>query len=257
MKKFVMYAGLISFTFFANNFAVDTKNEATDAAKTSVNKPGPILLVHPLIHFIDKLMSSGTFGLLLQIRREVGKRLFGEQTKSGSKRGLYKYKGDTYSLVELARIEDKVDKEYTNTKNDLIANKANYDPAQWDTMMQDLENTYNQETKIFREVLAVIKDDFIEISKEYAESARGTKDQMLVLIKESCDKRGLVNSIMLKWGEEDEGNEAYYLKRDVITLKAFAKFLYDLRNFLTDMANSMPRCKKKFLSLVRKSQQST
>jgi len=232
-----MYAGLISFAF------------------SSATASGPVLLEHPLIHFVDKLMSSGAYGLVLQVRREVGKRLFGQPTKAGSKRGVYEYKGEKYTLVQLAKIEDAVEKEYVSKKNDLIEHKSNYGPAEWDAMMQELEDEYNHEAALLQEALKEAKEDFIEISKDYVEAARGTKEQVLVLIKESSDKRGLNDCFLLKWGEEEEGNETYYLRNDIHTLKDFAKFLYDLRNFLTDMANSMPRCKKKFMSLVRKSQQ--
>lgn len=233
MKKFVNHCALVIFAFYllSSNFMFSA---------------GHIVLEHPLVNFIDKLMSSGEYGVILQIRSEVRQRLFGVPTRdgSGSRIGMFDYKGDKYSLVQLVKIEGKCEKEYKTRKTELISN-----PAQ----LEALEQEYKETKRVLREVLEVAKNDFIEISKDYIEAARGTKEQVLFLIKESSEKRGIKDCFLLKWGETEEGHETIYLENDIVTLKGFARFCYDLTNFLEDMARSMPRAKKKFLSLVEKS----
>jgi len=257
MKKLFVYGGIIGMVaLHSATVPVDKvhnmadKNVAADAS-AKPKKPKAIVLKHPLIQFMDKILGAGPYGLILQVRREVRKRLYGVPTKSGARMGIYKFDGKNVTVTSLAKIESQYEMEYFSQKDYLIKNKANYDEAEWTQEMDRLETEYQERTKVLQEILDSAKEDFLAISEDYVESARGTKEQSLILIKESCDRRGVKNCFILRWGEAEEGNETELLRKDVMTFKEFAKFLYDLSNFLEDMARSCPRSRKKFIDFVK------
>jgi len=246
MKKLLIQSLIVSVTLSCGVSAGDI------STKTSKKAQGPIILTHPLINFMDKVMGVEVYGLILQVRREVRKRLEGALTKSGNKKGMYLYEGQNHTVTSLAKIESQYEMEYYSKKNYLIENKVHYSEEEWNHEFEQIEKEYAGRTKALRHVLEQAKDDFLKISEGYVEGARGTKEQTLILIKESCDKRGVENCFLLRWGEAEEGNETALLKNDVITFKEYAKFLNDLANFLEDMARSCPRSWKKFMDFVRK-----
>ena len=263
MRNLVVFGGIIgvilSFNMVADiqiGVSGEKTAESSTSAKPQAKAPKSVLITHPLIHFIDKLMPAGAYGLILKVRREVRNRLYGVATKSGRRLGMYQYEGRSHTATSLAKIESQHEMEYYSQKDYLIKNKAKYSEDEWAHEMESIEKTYAERTKDLRKVLEEAKDGFIAITESYLESARGTKDQVLMLIKDSCNKRGMDGCFILRWGETEEGNETDLLKNEVVTFKEFAKFCYDLSNFLEDMARSCTRSKKRFIDFVRKNRRS-
>lgn len=268
MKKLFVYSGIIGVVLNSNIIITENHNIAPEAYNISsipaMQKPAEdieqkkaktpkyVILTHPLINFMDKILGAGPYGLILQVRRETRKRLYGLSTKSDKRLGMYKYNGENHTATSLAKIESQYEMEYYSKKDYLIKNKTQYAEDEWNHEMETVEKEYAERKKILRKILEEAKDDFLALSEDYLESARGTKEQTLTLIKESCEKRGVKNCFILKWGEAEEGNETALLKNEVVTFKEFAKFLYDLSNFLEDMARSCPRSKARFLEFIRK-----
>jgi len=181
-----------------------------------------ITLESPLVDFMDRIMPGSAYGLMLQVRREVRKRLYGAKDKSGNMVGMYEYGGGKCTVTDLAAIEDELEKS-GGSKKELL------------------------------DVLEIAKEDFLSITECYIDSARGTKEQLLGIIQESCDKRGLKECFILRWAEEEEGEEGRLIREELFTFKEFRKFCIDLSNFMEDLARSCPKTKRKFLELVRKS----
>lgn len=217
-----------------------------------------IALTGPFIEVMDKLMPGSAYGLMLQVRRETRKRLFGVEQKDGSRVGFYDYQDKKCSVGELEAIENQFKKAYWENRAELDAEIAKYSREELDLIDDLVKKIIKIEKKFYyvmhelRKVLKIAKEDFLELSERYVDSARGTKKEILALIKESCEKRGVGECFILRWGEADEGNESDLLRYEVLTFKEYAKFCRDLSNFLADMAGSCPRTKKKFIDMVRK-----
>jgi len=216
-----------------------------------------IVLEGKFIEFMDKYMPASAYGLMLQVRRETRKRLYGIDHKRDEKIPYYDYKGEKCTVVELAAIEKEFNHAYWEKREQLDAQMAQYSRDelynQQELVNEIIQNEkdYFAEMEALRAVLYVAKEDFLGLSGRYVASARGTKKQLLALIQQSCDKRGIGRCFILRWGEAEEGHETDLLRYEVLTFKEYAKFCRDLCNFLEDMARSCPRTKGKFLEMVR------
>lgn len=165
------------------------------------------------------------FGLILQNRREIRKRLYGISTKSGERVGMYEFEGKNYCLSELAEIERSLDES---------------DIARKETL---------------REVLEEAKDDFLGITIDYIESIAGVKDYILLLLEDFFDKKGLERCFLLRWGEAEYGEEEQLIKKEILTFEDFVEFCTDLSDFLEALARSCPKGKKQFIQMVKKAKE--
>jgi len=215
-----------------------------------------ITLESPMIDLMDGksfAIDGEVFGLMLQVRREVRKRLFGISAQNGKLIGMYRFRGDNCSLVDLSKIENECEREFIEKKENLTTNKDSYSPEDWEKEHNKVKQEYLEEKSALGDSLEEAKKDFINITASYVEGARGTKDQLLLLIKESCCKRGRKDCFILRWGETQEGNETEILKSDMTTFRDFTQFCFDLSNFLEDLARSCPKAQKQFIDLIKKS----
>jgi len=246
MNKFAVF---LAVSYLLLNSQIYCKNiEAVQ------KKSNHITLESPLVGILDKLMPASAYGLMLQVRRETRKRLYGVKNENGQMVGRYEYGGKIYTILELVQIERQHQIDYLEKKNHLIESKLSYSEDEFQKELIKIEKEYDKICVELGELLAFAKEDFLSVSACYAESARGTKKEILGIMKESCEKRGSEGCVLLKWGEEDETNEGISLRNEVVTFESYSKFCVDLCNFLEDLARNCPATKKKFYDLVMKRQ---
>lgn len=179
-----------------------------------------ILLESPILSIIDGReygVNGIVFGLILKVRKDVREMVYGKKTADGQFVGIYMFDGKFYNLLELVDIE----------------NQENVDHAQLEALLEKS------------------KEDFLDITKGYVDSIRSFKSQILQLIDESCKKRNKKENLLVKWGEELEGEEGKFLRMEITSFSDFAKFCEDLTEFLEDMAVSCPKGKALFLDLIK------
>lgn len=140
--------------------------------------------------------------------------LDGEIDNTGKKVGYYTFNGQLYSINELIALEARLDEESLMNQTD---------------------------KQQFAAALQAAKDDFEKKISPYVGNARGAKQQLLLLIQESCKKHNRLDSILLKWGEEQEGEEGSAMRTNITTLMQMKVFCIDLTNFLKDMIHSCPK----------------
>ena len=180
------------------------------------------ILTSPILKLIDGksyAINRKVYGFILAIRLRVRKMLVGERTADGSYVGLYIFEGNPVSITDLTLIESKMDGE----------------PSQE-----------------FYDLLAEIKDEILEVTGQYIDNIRGFKAQILALIQESCDRNGISDCFLLKWAEEEEGEEGTLLQAEINTFEEIKKFCNDLIMFLGDMARSCKKGRQLFMELIKK-----
>jgi len=103
-----------------------------------------------------------------------------------------------------------------------------------------------------QEMLEVVKYDFVRIIKDFLKSARDAKKVLFKLIQEDCLKRDRVNSLLLDWICEHEGDEEQVFLSRVKNFSAFYQFSVDLMYFLLDLMHSCPKAYGQFQERVEK-----
>jgi len=211
----------------------------------------PIILESPLVAILHKIMPANAYGLMLQVRRKVRKLLYGVKGEDGMV-GAYEYEGKMCSIKELANIERECEKNYHEKKQYLEANKSLYSDEEWEKKFKNLQNEYDEKKRLLRVLIEIAKEDFLAITCSYAGGANEMKKELLVLIEESFEKRGIEGeSFMLKW--EEEGHEGEVIRNELFTFVELEKHCHEFCNFMEDMARSCPKTKQRFLDLVRNS----
>ncbi len=203
-------------------------------------KPQPIVLESVLI----KLMDGASFGvsgyevkMMLHILLKLQHMLSGEPDSQGAIRGLYGHDGKKQSIKQLAVLEI----EHETHWNEFNKNNAR--------VTSDHEELYVQKKKEFEACLEVIKKDFDHKVSPFLANARGSKQQLLILIKESCEKHGNPHSHLLKWGESQDGHETDAMYTDIHTMRDFEQFCQDLSNFMKDLIHSCPKAVAQYKEL--------
>jgi len=174
-------------------------------------------------------VDASVFGLMLQIRREIRKSLFGlsEDGKADGKRtGLYDFFGKKYSIAELAEIE---------------------------FCLKDSDKDFKAKQVALNACLEKVKEDLISITRGYVRGINNIKDPLLTLVEEFCEKKGVSDSYLLKWGEAESGQEEAMVRTQLKTLTDFGQFCIDFTDFLEVLARSCPKGKALFVDAVKKS----
>ena len=211
-----------------------------------------IILESPLVGVLDKIMPANAFGLMLQVRRKVRKLLYGVKGDDGKVVGAYEHEGKMCTIKDLAKIEGEYEKDYCAKKKYLNDDRDQYSDREWEQEFISIEKEYYGRMKALREIIAIAKEDFLSMTGSYVGGAREMKKELLGLVQESCDKRGVCDdSFMLKW--EEEGHEGESLRNELFSFREFESHCHELCNFMEDMARSCPRTKQRFLDLVRNS----
>ncbi|MGZ6250882.1 MAG: hypothetical protein ACXWL2_02540 [Candidatus Chromulinivorax sp.] len=130
---------------------------------------------------------------------------------------LYNYNGKSYSIKDLAKLENALAK-----------------------------TPQNQQTAELKKELAIalnyIQADFLEIGEKFLINVKNTKDLMIALIEESCEQRENNDCYLLRWAHlKGEFDEKSVFRRDITSIRDFTIFCKDLVNFLSDFAHSCPK----------------
>lgn len=204
---------------------------------------GGIVLTSPLLGLIDGLsfgINANHIKMMLMVHRELKKIMFGEADKTGALIGRYTFNGSQHSIRSLVLLETLKEEEYRNSHAALSLDAANKQK------IADLESGYKKFKKELEASLLTIKKDFEQKVAPFEKNARGAKEQMLVLIAESCQKHGHPDSYLLKWADTQEGNEMVYVRDHLHSFKEFDQFCSDLLNFLEDLMRSCPKAWNQF-----------
>ncbi|EKD23242.1 MAG: hypothetical protein ACD_82C00187G0002 [uncultured bacterium] len=185
------------------------------------------VLTSPIISLVDGTfygVDGQVFLLIMKNRREIRSRIYGTVENTGKpnakKIGLYNFAGKKYSLVDLVAIEFELEN-----------NKFKYSNIE-----------FQEKKKALLDCLERAKEDFITITNAYTKGINSIKDHMLVLIEEFCQKNGIINeSMLLKWGEIEAGQEERLIRQKFVTFKDFTQFCIDTADFLEVFARSCPK----------------
>lgn len=174
----------------------------------SITEDDTIILESPILHMFDgTAVNADVIELIGLIRREINKILIGERLEDGSMSGRYIINGKPHSIKDLLFLEESV-------------------------------SLTVQELKPY---LEVAKKDLRASVEPFIETIRSVKNQIVELIKESCKKRNLSTSILLRWSEAGDGEEVRIFNEEVISFVRYNEFCTDLLNFLGDLIRSCPK----------------
>lgn len=170
-----------------------------------------VVLESSILHAFDGTaigINADVIELIGLIRREINKILVGEKAQDGSMVGRYLIDDQLYSIKDLALIE------------------------------QDAAESLQQE---LQHALVLAKKDLHTCVEPFIESIHSVKHQILELIKESCQKRGMNTTALLRWSEAKEGEEPKIFNEEVTSFSLYNQFCTDLLNFLGDLIRSCPK----------------
>lgn len=223
---------------------------APTATARIIRESTPVKLTNPIITTLDGKswgIDGESIGLMLQIRHEIRKMLYGIPDK-GNKTltGMYTFNGSSHSIISLAKIESECYARYFSHEDALIHDTSMHSMQE----LQNIKHDCEQQKAALHQISVTIKEDFKRITKGYVESAHGFKDQMLILINESCKLRGKESCFLLKWGEAEEGRETEAFDKEIVTFEAIVTFFTDLTHFLEDMIHSCDKGREQFMSVV-------
>lgn len=177
------------------------------------DKDNGIKLTSPILAVIDGLpgiLDEHTIHKTLYVRQELMRLQFGIlDKKTKERKPQHMFQGKAYTLGGLVKLE----------KNN-----------------PSLREELNK-------LLYKIREEFIIITDPFVAESKGTKQQMMILITESCKKRKRMNSLLLNWHED---NEKESLIKNATSFKIFDQFCTDLSNFLKDLVISCPKAFHKF-----------
>lgn len=180
-------------------------------------------------------VDADTYKLLMVVRKEIRDRIHGridtsvkadpKKKEAVKKIGVYDFGGKKLCLMELVEIEDELEK-----------NKLKYSQKEFQEIKSALYAC-----------LEIAKEDFISATRGYVKGVNGVKVHIFTLIGEFCEKKGIKECFLLKWGETEAGQEEIIIKSDVVSFNFFTQFCIDLADFLEVLAKSCPEGKKKFM----------
>lgn len=141
--------------------------------------------------------------------------------KTRERKGMYVFRGKHYSISELAELEVKFAK--------------------------------NPETQSeLKKVLHNIQSEFIRLNERFIKQVQNFKPMILKLMHESCTKRNIPNSFMMKWADTQAGHEEESFNTHMTSFVELNKFFNELCNFLGDLFESCPKGQKQYFEIIRK-----
>ena len=206
-----------------------------------------VVLTSEMVHFLDGKaigVNAGTVKNMLLVRREIKKIQFGEQTKKGIE-GHYLFEGTKHSIHSLASLESVYEMEFYQKESEYLKDKHRYGRE-----LEELEFAHNEIKNKLKEVLTKARNEFEERIAPFEKGLRGVKDQMIVLIAESCQKHNRSDCFFLKWVEAPIGTEMVYFHDQVTSFKALDQFCSDFTHFLDDLMRSCPKAMAQFKKLM-------
>jgi len=239
MKK-ICFTGKIYFTaiyFGAILCALSSKVAFTAGPDSSLRESkNNFAFKSSIIKFVDGAsfgVDGQVFLLVMKNRKALRDRVYGvvgtTEVKSENKRtGMYDFDGKKCNLIDLVNIESELEK-----------NKSRYSQEEFNAMKGALSAC-----------LEGAKEDFISTTRAYVNGVNGIKVHLLTLIEEFCNKKGIKECFLLKWGECEAGQEELIIRKEILNFKDFAQFCVDLADFLEILARSCPKGESLFNKMV-------
>lgn len=186
---------------------------------TPLQNQHPILLEAKLLNLIDgAFINANRIEEIKKFRHKLLSLLLGELQPDGTRIGHYIFKGSTHNVQMLQAVEAS-----GINSGELSA------------------------------LLTQAKRDFMTVSDEFRNSARGSKSFIVQLIEESCKRRGRSSdSILLTWAHTPLEKEHAVFQKEVTNFDKLETFLTDLFNFLADLQHSCPKACALFNARVEK-----
>ncbi len=218
--------------------------------RLAIAKDTNVVLTSEIINIIDGFpipwgIDANVIKLMLHVRREVKKIQFGDTAKGSKQPGHFLFKNSFHSVRSLAVLESKYEAEYYQKLQEY-----NKDSEKYHKEIDQLNTEYNETKKELKATLDEAKKEFDIKIAPFCANAKGGKEQMLILIEESCKKRNRTDCFILKWGESEEGHETKLMHEQITSFKAFDQFCTDLVNFLEDLMVSCKRAWGQFKKLM-------
>jgi len=159
--------------------------------------------------------------------------------ETGIRIGNYTFLGKAIGVHGLAKIENelsiKLKKKYPALEFKKLYNGNHTIPTEFAKEFKELQNCFKQ-----------AKSDFKKATFALIPTIRDAKHFVVKLMEESCKKRGVQQSPMLKWADVN-GNEDAMFNVSITTLTEFDLFLTHLNIFLRDLMFNCPRAYQQFL----------
>ena len=157
--------------------------------------------------------------LIVKLDVMINGKIINKETKE--RQGVYTLNNKLYTIKNLAEIEQK------RTQD-----------QQLQQQLQDL--------------LKVVKKEFIDINKVFIKQIQGHKQFIIKIMQESCQKREVPTSFMLRWADTPFGQEEDSFEKNMKTFVELNRFLTELRNFLGDLFESCPKGYAQYLEIIKK-----
>lgn len=192
----------------------------------STHKIEPIVLQTSVIKLLDGVWPAFDGDTLykmswLMVRYDtmLNGKVINKETKE--RQGLYKFNNKQYSIKELAEIEQ-----------------------------QNKDNLKTQ--KELQEVLKIAKKEFLDMNRVFIKQIQSQKQFVIKIMQESCARRSVPNSYMLKWADTSFGKEEESFDQNMVNFTELGKFIFELRNFLGDLFESCPKGYAQYLEIIKK-----
>ena len=179
------------------------------------DSPKVVKLTDPIIKLIDGMhmgVDCETVSLIRILQSKLYLILRGKKSPDGSFTGTYKLDDQNLSMNELVEIEIDTMKNIPSTEK------------------------YENRLKKLQKTFVAAKEDFRECTEPFLHKIQQTKEYVVRLILESCEKRNLKESLLLGWAETKD--ETAYFEKKVKDFQTFKTFTNDLINFLNDLLYS-------------------
>ena len=185
-----------------------------------------IILNSDVIKIADgTFIDANTIEFMRKFRRKILDIVLGETSTDGKRIGQYTFKEKGHGIQYLALHEQQLLRKSNKNKKKL---------------------------KQLQLLLVTAKIDFVIISEEFMDSARGAKGILVMLIQEDCQKRKHPNSLLLEWAQTSEGQETAMFNKRITNFIRYYSICSDLLNFLSDLIASCPKAEKQFKERVAK-----
>lgn len=190
--------------------------------------PNIITLESEIIKMADgSFIDANRIEFIRKFRRKLITLLLGQELPNGKRLGQYKLDGKIHTICSLTHMEQNL------------------------ATIQDRKELLRVKQAL-GELLTQAKADFIVMSKEFMDSGRGSKNIVIKLIEEECQKRNRPNSILLEWAKTKEGQESTMFEQRVTSFVLYCSLCTDLVNFLFDLLHSCPKAEAQFRERVAK-----
>jgi hypothetical protein len=157
--------------------------------------------------------------LIVKLDAMINGKIINKETKE--RQGAYTLNNKLYAIKSLAELEQQ-----------------NLQDQQLQQQLQDL--------------LKVVKKEFIDINKVFIKQIQGHKQFIVKIMQESCQRRDIPNSFMLRWADTPFGQEEDSFDKNMKTFVELNRFLIELRNFLGDLFESCPKGYAQYLEIIKK-----